>query len=409
MSAHVVIIGAGYAGVMAAKRLLRTRSDITVTVVNPRPHFVQRIRLHQMIAAGYDATVSFDRALPRAAHRVFGTVTDIDAAVSGLTLDDGSVLDYDYLVYAVGSGQLPSTIGGAAEHGFSVSEFEDAVRLESRMATLDGKATVCVVGGGLTGIETAAELAEQRSSRITLVTGGIVAPDLSERARSAILRTLTDLGVDIVTESRVTRIDGSSCELAGGARVEADCTILATEFGVPDLARRSGLPVDGLGRLKVDDRLECSSHPNIVGAGDAVAVGDLLLRMSCQAAIPLGVHAAETILHRLEGSAPRPVAPKFAGRCISLGGGEVCSSGPLVSTTQRACSSQAGRVRSSRNECVRRRPTGPSLRAALSSTAGHEERWSRSITDSIDDRRSLADVRLADDVFVARVDVVEIQ
>ncbi len=272
-----------------------------------------------MIAAGYDATVSFDRALPRTAHRVFGTVTDIDAAVSRLTLDDGSVLDYDYLVYAVGSRQLPSTIGGAADHGFSVSEFEDAVRLESRMATLDGKATVCVVGGGLTGIETAAELAEQRSSRITLVTGGIVAPDLSERARSAILRTLTDLGVDIVTESRVTRIDGSSCELAGGARVEADCTILATEFGVPDLARRSGLPVDGLGRLKVDDRLECSSHPKIVGAGDAVAVGDLSLRMSCQAAIPLGVHAAETILHRLEGSAPRPVAPKFAGRCISLG------------------------------------------------------------------------------------------
>lgn len=52
MSAHVAIIGAGYAGVMAAKRLLRTRSDITVSVVNPRPHFVQRIRLHQMIAAG---------------------------------------------------------------------------------------------------------------------------------------------------------------------------------------------------------------------------------------------------------------------------------------------------------------------------------------------------------------------
>ena len=110
-------------------------------------------RLHQMIAAGYDATVSFDRALPRAAHRVFGEVTTIEAGLGRLTLDDGSVLDYDYLVYAVGSGQLPSTIGGAAEHGFSVSEFEDAVRLESRMATLDGKATVCVVGGGLTGIE----------------------------------------------------------------------------------------------------------------------------------------------------------------------------------------------------------------------------------------------------------------
>ncbi|MGW6660211.1 NAD(P)/FAD-dependent oxidoreductase [Rhodococcus sp. NPDC055024] len=319
MRAHVVVIGAGYAGAMAAKRLLRTRSDVAVTVVNPRPHFVQRIRLHQMIAAGYDARVSFDRALPRAAHRVFGKVTTIEAALGRLTLDDGSVLDYDYLVYAVGSGQLPSTIAGAADHGFSVSEFEDAVRLESRLATLDEKATVCVVGGGLTGIETAAELAEQRSGRITLVTGGIMAPDLSERARSAIVRSLTDLGVDIVTESRVTRLDGSSLELAGGIRVESECTILATEFGVPELARRSGLAVDDLGRLKLDNRLEYPSYPNIVGAGDAVAVGDLSLRMSCQAAIPLGVHAAETILHRLDGSAPRPVVPKFAGRCISLG------------------------------------------------------------------------------------------
>jgi NADH dehydrogenase FAD-containing subunit len=272
-----------------------------------------------MIAAGYDATVSFDSALPRTAHRVFGTVTDIDAAVSRLTLDNGIVLDYDYLVYAVGSRQLPSTIVGAAEHGYSVAEFEDAIRLESRLSTLDEKAAICVVGGGLTGIETAAELAEQRSNRITLVTGGIVAPDLSERARSAILRTLTDLGVDIVSESRVTRIDGSSCELAGGMRVKAECTILATEFGVPELARRSGLPVDDLGRLKLNDRLECPSHPDVVGAGDAVTVGENSLRMSCQAAIPLGVHAAETILHRLDGSAPRPVTPKFAGKCISLG------------------------------------------------------------------------------------------
>ena len=110
MGAHVVIVGAGYAGVMAA-------------------------------------TVSFDRALPRAAHRVFGEVTTIAAALGRLTLDDGGVLDYDYLVYAVGSRQLPSTIAGADEHGCGVAEFEDAVRLSSWLAALDEKAAVCVVGG----------------------------------------------------------------------------------------------------------------------------------------------------------------------------------------------------------------------------------------------------------------------
>ncbi|WP_249346248.1 hypothetical protein [Rhodococcus erythropolis] len=69
-------------------------------------------------------------------------MTTIEAALGRLTLDDGSVLDYDYLVYAVGSRQLPSTIAGADEHGFGVAEFEDAVRLSSRLATLDEKAAV---------------------------------------------------------------------------------------------------------------------------------------------------------------------------------------------------------------------------------------------------------------------------
>ena len=319
MGAHVVIIGAGYAGVMAAKRLLRRSSEITVTIVNPRNHFVQRIRLHQMVAGDYDATVALDRALPSKANLIVGSVASIDASAQHLVLDDGRTLGYDFIVYALGSRQSADPIAGAAAHGFTISEFEDAIRLKSKLATLPAHASISIVGGGLTGIETATELAEQSSGRITLVTGGVLAPELSEKARSIIVRTLTALGVDVITGSRVVRIDKHACGLSDGRTIATDCAVLTTEFGVPDLARLSGLPVDDLGRLKVDRQLECITHPNIVGAGDAVTISDLSFRMSCQAAIPMGVHAAETIARRIGGSAPKPVTPKFVGQCVSLG------------------------------------------------------------------------------------------
>ncbi|NMM91727.1 oxidoreductase [Rhodococcus sp. SRB_17] len=193
------------------------------------------------------------------------------------------------------------------------------IRLKSKLATLSAHASISIVGGGLTGIETAAESAEHSSSQITIIAGSVLAPELSEKARSIIVRTLAALGVDVITGSRVVQIGKHECELSDGRTIATDCAVLTTEFGVPDLARRSGLPVDDLGRLKVDRQLECITHPNIVGAGDAVAISDLSFRMSCQAAIPLGVHAAETIARRLEGSTPKPVTPKFVGQCVSLG------------------------------------------------------------------------------------------
>ncbi|WP_260615776.1 FAD-dependent oxidoreductase [Microbispora sp. KK1-11] len=82
------------------------------------------------------------------------------------------MLDYDYVIYEVGStGAVPSSVPGAAEFAYSVAEFEFAERLRARLAELPADAGVSVVGGGLTGIETAAELADQGRT-VTLVCGG---------------------------------------------------------------------------------------------------------------------------------------------------------------------------------------------------------------------------------------------
>ena len=98
----VVVIGGGYAGVMAANRLA-SRDDLAVTLVNPRPQFVERIRLHQLAVGNDDAVVPYDRVLNGGVRVLVDSVTRIDAAARTLTLASGGALGYDYLVYAAGS------------------------------------------------------------------------------------------------------------------------------------------------------------------------------------------------------------------------------------------------------------------------------------------------------------------
>ncbi len=291
-----------------------------MTVVNPRAEFVERIRLHQLAAGNHAATVPLSTVLHRKAQLVVGSVASIDATGNAVHLVDGQAIPYDYLVYAVGSSSRPDHIDGALENAFAVDEYDSARRLQQRLAVLPAGAPIVVVGGGLTGIETAAELAEQRPEfSVTLVSCGQIADGLLESARARIRTALLSHSVAVIEGSPVTRIDAHSVELADGRVVESGCAIVATGSTVPDLARTSGLPTDSESRLTVDDTLTCTEHPNIVGAGDAVAIDVMPLRMGCQAAIPLGAHAADTVLRRIAGRTPRPVRPRFVAQCISLG------------------------------------------------------------------------------------------
>ncbi len=107
--------------------------------------------------------------------------------------------------------------------------------------------------------------------------------------------------------------------LSGGRELPSEVTVWTAGFGVPDLAARSGLTTDALGRLLTDETLTSVDDGRIVAAGDAAAPSDLPFRMSCQAAGPLGAQAADTVLSRIAGEQPTPVSLGFAGQCISLG------------------------------------------------------------------------------------------
>ncbi|AOS62754.1 NAD(P)/FAD-dependent oxidoreductase [Actinoalloteichus hymeniacidonis] len=325
MTHRIVIIGAGYAGLTAAARVARQTRDVEVVLVNASPNFVERVRLHE-VASG--ASVG-EHPLAELLHGTgvelrIGWVTDIDPQRRELRIDD-EVLDYDTLVYALGStAEHGTNVPGVAEHATSVAELEAARDVHERITqSAARRGRVTVVGGGLTGIEAATELAESHPGlRVQLLVGTVVGPALSARGRAHLGRVFDRMGIEVRAGARVAEVRESRLVLTDGQTVDTDLTVWATGFGVPDLATRAGLAVDAAGRLLVDDAMRSTSHPDVYGAGDAATVrfsDGQELRMSCATAKPVGQHAADSIVARLSGRVPRPFRFRYYLQCISLG------------------------------------------------------------------------------------------
>jgi NADH dehydrogenase len=315
---HVVVVGGGYAGTLAANHL-RQRPDIDITLVNSRPVFVERIRLHQLVADTGAATADYGTLLGDGIRLIVDTVDRIEIADRRILLVSGADLTYDYLIYAVGStGAMPSTVPGAAEFAYAIADLESAQRLRYALADLPVNGPVTVVGGGLTGIETASELAG-RGRPVTLVCGGILGPSLSNRGRRSVGKRLRELGVNVLESVAASQVRWDAVVLTDGVVLPSAVTVWTAGFAVPDLAARSGLSIDALGRLLTDETLTSVDDERIVAAGDAAAPSGQPLRMSCQAAGPLGAQAANTVLSRIAGKTPALLNQAFVGQCISLG------------------------------------------------------------------------------------------
>jgi len=277
----IVILGGGYAGTLAAARIARRGTP--VTLVDMRAGLVERIRLHQ-VAAGDDIPpvpyVQIFRNLP--VNVVRAQVTSIDRATKRIITSAG-VIHYDKLVYALGS-----------------ESAENPIVIRERLRTAR---TVTVVGGGLTGIETAAEIAERHPHvRVTLIDRGIVGAGLSARARRH-LHAFFDAHHVTLIENRA---------IAPDEELDADLVIRCTSFELSPIAWDAGLRVNERGQVIVDDHLR-SGDPSIYVVGDAAFVPGK--RMSCAVALPMGAYVADL----LTGRTREPFRFSFVIQCISLG------------------------------------------------------------------------------------------
>ncbi|WP_280236394.1 NAD(P)/FAD-dependent oxidoreductase [Nocardia cyriacigeorgica] len=316
---RIVVLGAGYAGLAAARRFAAKTPDADVTVVDARTHFVERVRLHQRFAGQQTREWDLRELLESGRiHFRHGQVSEIDAQRSLLRFGDGEPLAYDTLLYALGSVGDDAGVPGVAEYAYSVATPESAA-----LVPADGP--IVVVGAGSTGIEVAAELAESRGGRVELVSTDEPGAWLSPRAQAHIRRVLERLGVRIHTDAKVIEVTADAVRLADGSSIACAATVWTAGFGVPQLAARAGLAVDASGRVRTDATLRSLSHQNVYAAGDSAVVagpGDRELRMACATALPTGTHAANAIAARLRHREPGELKFRYYFQCLSLGRGD---------------------------------------------------------------------------------------
>ncbi|MET7397433.1 FAD-dependent oxidoreductase [Dactylosporangium sp. NPDC005572] len=324
---EIVVLGAGYAGMTAAVSIAgRTRKeDVRVTLVSASERFTERLRLHQ-VASGQELK---DLRIPdllrgTGIELVTGWVTGIDPETHTVRVDDERVVQYDTLVYALGSVTDTRAVPGADDHAFTLDGPAEATVLANRLSSGE-HLTVAVCGGGLTGIEAAAELAERHPGLdVVLLAREEPGAALGPAARRHLDAALDRLGVRVRSGADVVKVLPHGVELAGGETLAADVVLWVGGVRVAPLAAAAGLTVDDRGRIVTDAYLRSVSHPDVYAIGDAAAIRQRygMMHGTCQSGMPTGVHAAATIVRALAGKAPRPFRYGYFHTPVSLGRGD---------------------------------------------------------------------------------------
>ena len=306
---HVGIVGGGYAGQMALVRL--RQAGCQVTLVDRSAEWTERTRLHQQVATGRAVTRPF-RALTDRAGARFVQGTAVGFSEAGVQLDDGSTVRCDRVLVAAGS--VPARrLPGEAAHAFALGDAAERTEMRARLLALPAGATVAVIGTGLTGLELASEIAEAHP-HLDVALYGPTPSDFSAGAQAVLTRSLDALGVRRVsTWVEAVEPDGV---VVGGRKETAQLVLSAAGMRAPAWLGHAGLPVDAHGRIHVDGALRVVGHPNLYATGDCAATG---LRMACATAMPLGCHAASSILWDLEGKPAQPLSFGYRTRFLSLG------------------------------------------------------------------------------------------
>jgi NADH dehydrogenase len=332
-STRILVLGAGVAGLLFTLRLASkvARESVQITLVDEADTFTVRPRLHEFATKQRDFRRSFREILRHTPVQFLqGRVTRLDPSQHRVTVQDQQQqqheLEYDYLVYALGSLTDRHSVPGVAEYAYSLSAkgpFSAEALRDTLPAIAERSGQVVVRGGGATGIETAAQVASVYPQiKVSLVTHGSLALSWDKRAAEAIGRRLLSLGIEIVEQSTVSAVRPHSVILDQGREIECSLCIWTGGFVVQPLAREAGLAVNERDQMLVDPFLRSVSHLEIYAMGDAASPenpGVARVRMSAFTAGIMGAHGADCVSAMLRGKTPTPLSFAYLAQAIALG------------------------------------------------------------------------------------------
>lgn len=364
---RVVILGAGFGGLKAAKALRKSR-DVEITIVDRTNHHLFQPLLYQVATGGLNPSeiASPFRALFRRHKNVtclMGSVTRVDYEARTVELDGGeTVLPYDYLVMALGGTTSYFGHDEWEEEAPGLKSLDDALTIRQRILWAFERAektddeelrkklmTVVVVGGGPTGVELAGALAELRrhvlrwdfqriqpeKARVILIEGGDrllgVFPEQLSRYAA---RKLEALGVELLFNERVQDLRCSRV-VTDKQTIEAENILWAAGVGGHPLAARLGGERDRAGRLMVEPDMSLPGHPEVYCIGDMAhyehphTFGGKPLPGVAPVAMQQGDQTGKNILRRLGGKPTVPFHYFDKGNMATIGRSAAVAVGPV--------------------------------------------------------------------------------
>lgn len=348
---QVVVVGAGFGGLSAARALRRV--DVDVTIVDRHNYHTFLPLLYQVATAGLNAA-----DVAHAVRGIFQRQPNVgfrQATVDGADWDrgvlalDGGELAFDYLVLAAGATASWFGIPGAQEHGFPLYSLTDAIRLRNHVLDRfeaadanpgledDGALTFVIGGGGPTGVEVAGALSELIAmvlrkdfqsldvgkARVVLVEMvDHVLPPFKEPSQRHARIELERRGVELRLGEAVEDVTSTSVRLRSGEQLAAHTLVWAAGVQASPLTAALGLPVGRAGRIVVGPDLSVDGHPNVFAIGDIAQITDPrrgTLPQLAPVAMQSGRHAARQIAGRLDGRAGRPFKYVDRGTMATIG------------------------------------------------------------------------------------------
>ena len=326
MIQRILVLGGGFAGLWSAIGAARALDALDVGADRVEIVLIDRAAWHSIRVRNYEADlgdtrVAFDSVLgPIGVRRIEGEVTGIDVAGRTVVYEargERQTIAYDRLVFALGSRLARPPIKGLVEHAFDVDTHAGAARLNAHIATLKaGQSTVLVVGGGLTGIEAAAEMPGK------LCAAGIASPHviladhaarvgagMGEGALPVIEEAFDALGVERRGGVSIASVDAQGAVLATGERIAAATVVWCAGMQAHPLTAQFPVERDRLGRLPVEPSLKIKGLAAEFAAGDCawfLIDGEHSSVMSCQHGRPMGRFAGHNVVCDLLG---RPLLP----------------------------------------------------------------------------------------------------
>ena len=325
---RVVIVGAGFGGLTAARKL--ARHPLRLTLIDRKNHHTFQPLLYQVATAGLSPgeIAAPIRWVVRGSPNVevlLGEVQDFDIARRVVKLPDLEV-PYDYLIVAAGAGHSYFGHDEWEPLAPGLKTIEDALEIRRRVLlafelaerqALHGNGPMplnfVVVGGGPTGVELAGTLAEianralatefrtidPRTTRVILLEGGPrVLPGYAEDLSASAQKQLEKLGVEVHTSTMVTGIE-PACVIAGKARIAAPVILWAAGVAASPLGKKLGSPLDRAGRVIVSGDLSIPEHPEVFVIGDLASLKDSKGNMLPGVA-PVAIQEGEAVARNIE-------------------------------------------------------------------------------------------------------------